>query len=153
MKEAKIIPVFKTGDKRLMSNYRPISILSRFSKIFEKCIYKRLVSFFDKHKVLSPNQYGFRPGFNTTHSITDIATTAYENMGNNHYTGLIFLDLKKAFDTVNHNILLSKLNHYGIRGIADSLLSSYLTNWKQSVTINNYIALHLSISIMWYHKD
>ena len=70
-----------------MSNYRPISILSSFSKIFEKCIHRRLFSFFDKHKVLSPNQYGFRPGFNTTHAITDIVTTAYENMGNNHYTG------------------------------------------------------------------
>ena len=114
MKEAKTIYVFKTGDKLLMSNYRPISILSSFPKIFEKCIYKRLFSFFDKHEVLSPNQYGFRPGFNTTQAISDIVTTAYENMGNNHCTGLIFLDLKKAFDTVNHNILLSKLNHCGI---------------------------------------
>ena len=146
MKEAKIIPVFKTGDKLLMSNYRPISILSSFSKIFEKCIYKRLFSFFDKHKVLSPNQYSFRPGFNTTHAITDIVTTAYENMGNNHYTGLIFLDLKKAFDTLNHNILISKLNHYGIRGVAHSLLSSYLTNRKQSVTNNNYCSTPLKIN-------
>ena len=146
MKKAKIIPVFKTGDKLLMSNYRPISILSSFSKIFEKCIHKRLFSFFDKQKVLSPNQYGFRPGFNTTHAITDIVTTAYENMCNNHYTGLIFLDLKKAFGTVNHNVLLSKLNHYGIRGVAHNLLSSYLTNRKQSVTINNYCFTPLIIN-------
>ena len=146
MKEAKIIPVFKTGDKLLMSNNRSISILSSFSKIFEKCIYKRLFSFFNKRKVLSPNEYGFRTGFNTTHAITDIVTTAYENMGNNHYTGLIFLDLKKAFDTVSQKILLSKLNHYGIRGVAHSLLSSYLTNRKQSVTINNYCSTPLNIS-------
>ena len=65
MKEAKIILVFKTENKLLMSNYRPISILSSFSKKFEKCVYKRQFSFFDKHKVLSPNQYGFRPGINT----------------------------------------------------------------------------------------
>ena len=71
---------------------------------------------------------------------------AYENMGNNHYTGLIFLDLKNAFDSVNHNILLSKLNHYGIRGVAHSLLSSYLTNRKQSVTINNYCSTPLNIN-------
>ena len=64
-KEAKIILVFKTEDKLLMYNYSPILILSSFSKMFEKCIYKRQFSFFDKHKVLSPNQYGFRPGFNT----------------------------------------------------------------------------------------
>ena len=146
MKEAKIIPVFKTEDKLLMSNYCPISILSSFSKIFEKCIYKRLFSFFDKHKVLSPNQYGFRSGFNTTLAITDIVTTACENMGNNHYIGLIFLDLKKAFDTVNHNILLSNLNHYGIRGVAHSLLSSYLTKRKQSVTINNYCSTSININ-------
>ena len=146
MKEAKIIPVFKTGDKLLMSNYCPISILSSFSKIFEKYIYERLFSFFDKHKVLLPNQYGFRPGINTTHAITDIVTTAYENMGNNYYTGLIFLDLKKAFDTVNHIILLSKRNHYGIRGVAHSLLSSYLTNRKQSVFIDNYCSTPLNIN-------
>ena len=146
MKEAKIIPAFKTGDKLMMSNYRPLSILSSFSKRFEKCIYKRLFSFFDKHKVLSPNQNGFRPGFNTTHAIMDIVTTADENMGNNHYTGLIFLDLKKAFDTVNHYILLNKLNHYRIRGVAHSLLSSYQTNRKQSVTINNYCSTPLNIN-------
>ena len=84
MKEVKVIPVFKTGDMLLMSNYSLISILSSFLKIFEKIIYKRLFSFFDKHKVLSPNQYGFRPGFNTTHAITNIVTTADEDMSNNH---------------------------------------------------------------------
>ena len=105
-----------------MSNYRHISILSNFAKIFEKIIYKRLFSFFDKHIVLSPNQCGFRPGFNTTHVITDIVTTVYKNLSNNHNTGLIFLDLKKAFDTVNHSILLSKLNHYEIRGAAQFII-------------------------------
>ena len=63
---------------------------------------------------------GFRPGFNTSHAITDKMYTAYENMGNNHYTGVIFLDIKKAFDTVNHNYLLSKLKLYGIQGFAHS---------------------------------
>ena len=112
---------------------------------------KDYFSFFDKHKVLSPNQYDFRPEFNTTHAITDIVTTAYENMNSNHYTGLTFLDLKKAFDTFPH-ILLSKLNHHGNRGVAHSLLSSYITNWKQSVTINNYCSTPLNIN-NGYHEN
>ena len=97
-----------------MSNYRPVSMLCSLSKIFEKIIYKRLFFFFffGKHKFLLSNQYSFRYGFNATHAIMDVVTTAYENIINNHYTGLIFLDLKKAFDIVNHNILLGKLNHY-----------------------------------------
>ena len=99
-----------------MSNYSPISLSSSLSKIFEKIIYKRRFSFFDKHKVLSPHQYSFRPGFNTTHAIAHIVTSAFENMSSSHHTGLIFLDLKKAFGTVNHDILLSKQNHYWIRG-------------------------------------
>ena len=89
---------------------------------------------------------GFRPGFNTTNAITDIVSTAYETVGNNHYSGLIFLDLKRAFDTVNHNILLSKLNLYGIQGFAHSFLSSYLTYRKQSVSINNYCSTPLNIN-------
>ena len=142
----KVRPVFKNGDKLLMSNYCPISILSSLSKIFEKIIYKRLFYFFDKHKLLLPNQYDFRPGFNTTHAITDIfTTTAYESMNNNQYTGLIFLDLEKVCDSVDYN-LVSKLNHYRIRCVARSLLSSYLTNWKQSVTINNYCSTSLNIN-------
>ena len=76
----------------------------------------------------------------------DIVTTAYENMSNNHYSGLILCDLKKAFDTVNHNVLLSKLSLYEIRGVVHSLLSSYLTNRKQRVTINNYCSTPLNIN-------
>ena len=89
---------------------------------------------------------GFRPGFNSTLSITDIVSTAYENMGNNHYTGLIFLDLKQAFDTVDHNYLLSKLNLYEIQGFAHSFLSSYLISRNQSVSINNYCSTPLNFN-------
>ena len=89
-----------------MSNqfYLSISILSCLSKIFEKIIYLRLFSFFDKHKVLSPNQDDFRFRFNNTQAITDIVTTTYENMNNNLHTGLIFLDLERSFNILSHKI-------------------------------------------------
>ena len=137
LKIAKVIPVFKAGDKGKVSNYRPISLLSVFSKILEKLVYTRTVDFLNSHSVLVPTQYGFRPKFSTIHAVLDIITSCYDNMAINMYTGLALLDLAKAFDTVNHNILLKKLDHYGIRGIANDFFRSYLTNRRQIVSINN----------------
>ena len=130
LKTAKIIPLYKSGDKSLPTNYRPISILTCFSKILEKLIYNRLMNFIDKHSVISSTQYGFRKHHSTTHAIADVTLT-YDNINKNEFTGLVFLDLKKAFDTVSHSILLGKLNHYGSRGQAHNLLSSYLEDRKQ----------------------
>ena len=137
LKTAKIISLYKSGDKSLPTNYRPISILTCFSKILEKLIYNRLMNFIDKHSVISSTQYGFRKHHSTTHAIADVVTLTYGNINKNEFTGLVFLDLKKAFDTVSHSILLGKLNHYGIRGQAHNLLSSYLEDRKQYVTDNN----------------
>ena len=113
-----------------MDNYRPISILSTFSKILEKLIYNRTQSFLEKHSIILSTQYGFRPAYSTSHAMIDILTSTLDNTNVNKITALLLLDLKKAFDMVNHDILLNKMNHYGIRGIANNLFASFLANRK-----------------------
>ena len=134
---AKVIPLHKNGNKNDPNNYRPISILTCFSKIFEKLICKRLTAFLAKNKILVPEQYGFQKGISTSHAMLDIITAAFHNIDRKMYTGIFFLDLKKAFDTVSHEILLAKLNHYGIRGPAYSMIKSFLIR-QQYVSLNNY---------------
>ena len=124
----------ENGNKSNPSNYRPISILICFSKIFEGMLYKRFVCFFDKHKLLIPEQYGFRKNISTSHVLLDIVTT-YDNIHKKHCTEAIFLDLKKAFDTVCHRTLLCKLDHYGIRGSPLNLINSYPER-EQFVNLN-----------------
>ena len=96
------------------------------SKLIEKLVSKRLIKFFDKHNVFSDSQYGFRKSHSTTHAIANINEIIVNNMDDKKYTASIYLDLSKAFDCVNHNILLSKLEHYGIRGLANDFFRSYL---------------------------
>ena len=138
LKIAKVLPIFKKGSKTQVSNYRPISVLSCINKIFEKLLAKRIYSFLEKHQMLYEFQYGFRTGHSTTHALTEIADRLKLAINNNKLTCGLFLDLSKAFDTVNHKILLSKLDHYGIRGPAYNLLKSYLSNRKQYVKIGKY---------------
>ena len=126
-KIAKRAPIYKNGSKEEINNYRPISILTCFSKIIEKMIYNRLMAFFKIHEVLYPHPFGFQGKIFTSHAILDLITTAYDNIDNNLHTGLVFIDFKKAFDTVCHKILMTKLVHYGIRGGAFKLLNSYLS--------------------------
>ena len=90
--------IFKKGDKNKISNYRPISLLSTFSKILEKLICKRTRKFLDKHSIIPSNQYGFRPSLSTTHVMLDVSTTTYVNINYNKITVLLLLDLNKAFD-------------------------------------------------------
>ena len=136
-KKAKIIPLYKTGKPNNLTNYRPISILTCFSKIIKKLIHKRLSSFFDKHSILAKTQYGFQAGKSTSHAILEVLTTAYEHIYNHEYTSLILLNFKKAIDTVSHSILLYKLEHYGIRGVANKLLKSVLSDRSQFVSHHN----------------
>ena len=143
LKIAKVVPLFKKGDKSLVSNYQPISLLSIINKIFEKLIYNRLYKFLIKHNILYKYQFGFRKGYSTDMALIEIVDNIKTAIDNNKYVCGIFLDLTKAFDTVNHQILLDKLHHYGVRGIVHDLFKSYLSNRKQFVKVNNTTSEYL----------
>jgi retron-type reverse transcriptase len=133
-KLARVIPIYKKRSKSVVSNYRPISLLSVFNKILEKLMYKR-------------GQFGFRSNHSATHAILLIADKIQKAVENKMYSCDIFLDLSKAFDTVNHTILLKKLENSGIRGIVQKWFSSsYLSNRKQYVSIGNVISEQKSIT-------
>ena len=137
LKIAKVIPIYKNGDASKCSNYRPISILSLLNNIFEKLLYKRLYDYLENFEILYQFQYGFRKGHSTVHALVELVDKIRNSVDKGEMTCGIFVDLSKAFDTVNHKILLSKLDHYGFRGKTNKLLESYLTNRKQYVQIGN----------------
>ena len=127
MKLAKIVPVYKQkGDAQLFTNYRPISLLPVLSKVLEKVVHKRLYEYLVKNKILNKSQYGFRTLHSTTDAITELVSHILHNFDQRKFTLSVFLDLSKAFDTIDHNTLLKKLYHYGIRGIALDWFRSYL---------------------------
>ena len=146
LKMAKIVLIFKTDDITDPSNYRPISLLSNFNRIFEKLIFKRMESFIAQHNMLSPSQYGFRKTFSTQHAILDIVSTIQTNMDQRLFSCGVFIDLKKAFDTVDHKILLHKLDHYGFRGVINKWFSSYLQGRTQTTQIDSYISARNDIT-------
>ena len=149
LKEAKVIPVYKSDDETEPSNYRPISLLSVFNGIFEKLMYHRLKSFLDKNNILIKSQYGFREKHSTQHTILDTFNIIQNNMDLKLFTCGIFIDLKKAFDTVDHAILLQKLNHYGIRGIINDWFSSYLLGRSQVTEVDSYLSSKKKSDLMW----
>ena len=102
MKTACVTPVHKKGNQDDVNNYRPISVLTIFSKIFEKCIYNRLITFLDKHKILINNQFGFRRGHSTSSAILELIDKITEAMNNKEYALTVFIDLTKAFDVIVH---------------------------------------------------
>ena len=136
MKIAKVIPIYKKGNAQEVGNYRPISLLTSFSKILEKIIYKRTMSFLTEFDILSRTQFGFRQKHSTTHALLKFLDKVAHSIDNKLHTIGIFLDFSKAFDTINHKILLQKLFHYGIRGKALEWFDNYLTERKQYVNIN-----------------
>ena len=136
IKKAKVIPIFKSGNKSFTSNYRPISLLPSLSKVLEKLIKNRLIKFFHKHNILYNYQYGFREKHSVLHALLDVTSLGYNAIQNKKHSAFIFMDLRKAFDTVSHKILLQKLYHYGIRGPAYRLIESYLNTRQQFVSIN-----------------
>ena len=133
IKLGKITPIFEKEDEQLLKNYRPISTLRIFGKIFEKIIYSRLYNFFVSQGILYDKQYGFRKSHFTNHALNySVSHIKSELKKANHVLG-IFIDLSKAFDTIDHGILIQKLEHCGVRGPDLSLLTSYLQNRQQCV--------------------
>ena len=146
LKIAKVIPIFKSGDTTECTNYRPISVLSIIDNIFERILKKRMVEYLEKFNILYEYQFGFREGHSTTHALVEIIDNIKESIDKNNMTCGIFVDLSKAFETVNHHILLAKLENYGFRGKAYELLSSYLSNRKQYVQLNDHKSSYKPIS-------
>ena len=136
LKIAKVIALYKKSSYFLPENYRPISLLSCLDKIFEKLIHKRLMEFINKYKIIILEQYGFLKDHSTMCALIDVIDNVRNYIDKGEYALGIFLDLKKAFDTVNHTILLSKLEYYGFRGHVNKFLASYLTNRNQYTVIN-----------------
>ena len=136
LKTALVCAIFKKNDKTKCANYRPISLLSNISKIFERVMYNRMEHFIEEHNLIYKYQFGFRKKYSTNHALLSIVEQINSNLDKKNFACGIFVDLQKAFDTVDHKILLSKLSHYGINGFANKWLESYLTNRSQSVTLS-----------------
>lgn len=133
MKVAKIIPLFKSGDRHSLTNYRPISLLSQFSNILEKLFVKKCDYFLEKHSLIHDNQFGFQSTRFTAMALMKITEDIITELENKNHTVGVFIDLKKAFDTLDHGILISKLQTYGIRGVVLNWIISYLENRQQYV--------------------
>ena len=137
-KVARVVPVFKGEDPTVFSNYRPVSVLPTLSQIFERVLRARLEQFLSRHRVLTPGQYGFRAGHSTTMAVLDMVERVRGAWGRGNVSLGVFIDLKKAFDTVDHGVLLAKLEHYGVRGGALGLLGSYLGDRSQYVVYGGF---------------
>ena len=137
LKVGRITPIYKKGDPQDFGNYRPVSTLPLFGKIFEKIIYNRLYSYLASKNILYKNQFGFRKNHSTSHAINYSVQNITKELENGRHVLGIFIDLSKAFDTIDHNKLLRKLYNYGIRGQCHELLKNYLLNRQQYTEIFN----------------
>ena len=135
-KGATIVPLHKGGDKTEVSNYRPVSLLPLPGKMIERIVHCRMTTFLDNHNVITEYQGGFRKGFSTAKSIADLTDNLFASMNRGDTSLAVFVDLRKAFDTVDHNILQRKLQCYGIRGRNLSWCKSYLVNREQRTLAN-----------------
>ena len=138
LKIARFIPIFKGENEQLVQNYRPISVLPFFSEIFEKIVATYVIDFLDDNMVFYKHQFGFRKNHSTSHAIITLVERVSKALDTGKYVVGVFFYLKKAFDTVDHNIHLAKLRLYSIRGNTHSWFESYLSNRKQYVEYNNF---------------
>ena len=139
-KIAKVVPIFKSETRLLCNNYRPIFLLSNIGKIIEKLIHLRLSLSIETRNCYYPFQFGFRSNFSTDNALMSIVQNIQTQLDDGKYSAGVFVDLRKSFDTVEHNILLKKLDYYGVRGIANEWFASYLKNRKQFVSIDDHIS-------------
>ena len=135
-KLAKVKPLYKKGDRYDIQDYGPISIISVFAKLLESLMFNRLIPFLYKNKILTETQNGFRKGKCIETAVKSFIETDQEALDKEIHSIGIFIDLTKAYDTMNHEVLLEKLSFYGIRGITNLCFKSYLTNKRQCIEIN-----------------
>ena len=136
LKKSCVIPIFKKGDQTACGNYRPISLISPFAKIFEKCLFNQLNSFVNKFHLIHPNQFGFQQNTSTEMAVAQMYEQYATNIEMGLYTCSVFLDMAKAFDSIDHDILFSKLHAYGIRGAPLNLIKNYFSDRYQYTMAN-----------------
>lgn len=151
LKVARVVPIHKSESKAEIENYRPVSVLPIINNIFERVINSRLLEFVEKCNLLYDFQYGFRKNCGTNTALSEIFDMLYCDMNERKKCTGLFMDLSKAFDCVNHDILLNKLERMGIRGVALQLFKSYLTNRKIIVNANDSLSTPRNINISVPH--
>ena len=146
LKKAKVVPIYKKDDKMLFENYRPVSVLPSISKVFERILHTQLSNYMSRENLLYPHQYGFREGHSTELAALEFIDKITKIMDKNEIPIAIYIDLSKAFDTIDHEILLYKLQYYGIRSKALDLMASYLSNRCQYTVVNEWTSHPLKIN-------
>ena len=151
-KTAKVIPVYEKDFKLDFSNYHPISFLSNIEKILEKLMYNRMYKFFSDNNLIYSLQFGFGQQYSTVHALISLTENITKNLCEGNIGCHIFVELQKAFSTIEHDILLSKLEHYSICGLANEWFKSYLSNRKQYVSINGYDSNLADVKVMEFRN-
>ena len=147
LKSAYVVPIFKKGSKASTNNYRPISLLHIFSKIFEKIMKKHIVKFIDDNNIISKNQFGFQQGKGTLEALTKFSTLLHQNLDKSKFVLSIFIDFSKAFDVVPHNLLLAKLKHYGIRDAVHDWFKDYLSDRSHQTIIEGKVSKSINLTL------